>query len=245
MSQQINLFNPELIKKTELLTPRNMGLAYLGLACLGLAWMLYSQQSVSRLTLQRDQLATQLQQLQDGLKQATAARTPHEANAALVQELAQLNQQQQTQSKLLQVINGGVTVANKNLSAYMRGFANQTTEGLWLTGFSIDPEHDAMSVFGRSLNADLLPKYIEMMGKENVFAGQLFGGLKVIGASAMTHQALGDVKSDATGTKTDANKAAAAFVEFELQAMSKADATKEKLNSINSIANTSVDQVRS
>lgn len=240
MSQQINLLNHELIKKTDLLTPRNMGLAYLGLACLGLAWMLYSQQSVSRLTLQRDQLATQLQQAQDGLKQVNAARAPHEANPALVQELAQLNQQQQTQSKLLQVINGGVTVANKSLSSYMRGFANQTTEGLWLTGFSIDAEHDAISVFGRSLATDLLPKYIEMMSKEKVFAGQLFGGLKVIGASAMTHQALAEVKPDATSTKTDAT-----FVEFELQAISKADAAKDKLNVSNNVANASLEQVRS
>jgi hypothetical protein len=122
----------------------------------------------------------------------------------------------------------------------MRGFANQTTDGLWLTGFSIDPEHDAMSVFGRSLDTDLLPKYIEMMSKEKVFAGQLFGGLKVIGASAMTHQALAEVKPDATSTKTDAS-----FVEFELQAISKADAAKDKLNVNNNVANASVDKVRS
>ncbi len=240
MSQQINLFNPALIKKKELLTPRNMGLVYLGLGCLGVAWMFYAQDSVSRLTLQRNQLATQLQQVQGGLKQLTAARAPHAPNAALERELAQLSQQQQTQSKLLQVINGGVTVANKSLSSYMRGFASQTAEGLWLTGFSIDAEHDAMNIFGRSLDADLLPKYIEMMGKEKVFAGQLFGGLKIIGASAMTHQALAEVKPDATSTKAEAP-----FVEFELQAMSKADAAKGKLDANSAFSNTSIAQVHS
>lgn len=245
MSQQINLLNPELIKKAELLTPRNMGLVYLSLASLGLVWTLYAQQSVHRLTSQRDRLAMQLQQMQDSLKQVTAARAPHAANAALVQELTQLSQQQQTQSKLLQVINSGITVANKSLSSYMRGFAHQTTEGLWLTGFSIDPEHDAISVFGRSLDADLLPRYIEMMGKEKVFAGQLFGGLKVVETNAMTHQVSGEIKPDASSIRTDTAKPGTTFVEFELQAISKADATKEKLNANSNPANSSIEQAHS
>ena len=222
MSQQINLFNPALLKQKELLTPRNLGLAYLALAILGVAWMLSAQQEVSRLMLVRDKAAVELQQVQDGLKQATAARTPHAPNEALVQELAQLERKHQAQSKILQVINHGATVASKSLSAYMRGFAGQNVEGLWLTGFSVDPERDAMNVYGRSLDADLLPKYIAMMGKEKVFAGQSFGGLKIIGASAMTHQALGDGKPDATSTKAEAAKPM--FVEFELQALSKEDA---------------------
>lgn len=83
------------------------------------------------------------------------------------------------------------------------------------------------------------------MGKEKVFAGQLFGGLKVTEASAMSHQASGEAKADATSNKTDIAKPEATFIEFELQAISKADAAKDKLNANTNFANSSTEQAHS
>jgi hypothetical protein len=179
MSQQINLINPALIKQKDFLTIVNMGVVYGVFTALMLGWWSYSQQQLKQLTRQKEDLVVAVQQTQDRLTQQVAASAPRAPSLALQQQLALLETKQQVQAQMLTAIEQGRPQQDRGLANYMRGFAQQTVDGLWLTGFSIDETNKTMTVRGRSLEAEVLPNYMQRLGQEPVFAGKLFGGLHV------------------------------------------------------------------
>jgi hypothetical protein len=116
----------------------------------------------------------------------------------------------------------------------MRGFARQTVDGLWLTGFSIDETNKTMTVRGRSLEAEVLPSYMQKLGHEPVFAGKLFGGLRIKQAESSVNQT-DKATSLAVSAQPQATQpsntllsapanapAPQMYVEFELQGLEKA-----------------------
>lgn len=179
MSQQINLINPALIKQKDFLTLVNMGVVYGVFVALMVGWWVYSQQQLKQLTRQKDDLVVAVQQTQERLTQQVAASAPRAPSLALQQQLALLETKQQVQAQMLTAIEQGRPQQDRGLANYMRGFARQTVDGLWLTGFSIDETNKTMTVRGRSLEAEVLPSYMQRLGQEPVFSGKLFGGLHV------------------------------------------------------------------
>lgn len=235
MSQQINLINPSLIKQKDFLTSVNMALSYALVALLLTGWYGYNKMQLDTVQKQRDQLAANLEQVQNTLTQATAARAPREIDKGLQQELAKLEGKYQMQTQILSTIAHGLNESSNGLAAYLRGFAKQSVDGLWLTGISIDNDQHAMTIRGRSLQADLLPLYIERLSKEPVFSGHEFGGLlikrplakevKAMPAAANSDislaQNLAKTTNNSANTKVETMPKAelAPYVEFELKAL--------------------------
>lgn len=179
MSQQINLINTSLIKKKDFLTSANIALSYGLLTLVMMAWYSQNKTQLADVQHQRDQLAAHLEQAQNQLTQANAARAPKAVDQGLLQTLAALEGKHQMQTQLLSTIERGLNDSGNGLSAYLRGFAKQNVDGLWLSGIRIDNDRHAMTLRGRSLQADLLPLYIERLSQERVFAGHEFGGLQI------------------------------------------------------------------
>ncbi len=229
MSQQINFINPSLFKQQSYLTLKNVGLIYLLLAVILMGRMLYTEKELGLLMQQRNALMAGLVQGQAALEQIIERRKPHDANKAIQQEAEQLERKYQLQTQLLQVMNQGVDSSHHGLSAYMRGFAQQAMTGLWVTGFDIDETHRTMSVYGRTVQADYLPRYIQALAKDEVFAGHAFGGLHIQATATPTVTKAADEHVDATKAEvavatpsSDKNT----LVDFELQALDKSNKPK-------------------
>lgn len=220
MSQQINLINPALIKQKDYFTTLNIVSVYGALALLMLGWYGYTAQQVSTLKVSRDALTSQLQQQQATLEAMNAARAPKAPNQALIATLESLEEKHRMQTHILQVMQQGKPAQDKGLANYMLGLARQSTDGLWLTGFSIDQAHHAVSLRGRSMDAALLPEYMHQLGREAVFAGQAFSGLRIQQPNqAVTSAVIAPAAPTAATTPTPAAAPAQpVFVEFELQA---------------------------
>ena len=219
MSQQINLINPALIKQKDFLTTLNIAVVYGAMALSILGWYVYTAQQMTTLKMSRDQLASELQQVQTTLADMTAARAPKAPNQALIAELQTLEEKHQVQMQILQAMQQGKPTQDKGLASYMLGLARQSTDGLWLTGFSIDQTRHAVSLKGRSMDAAILPDYMHKLGREAVFAGQTFSGLRIQQAtetvpSPTTNTALGN----AAQAPQALSNPVPPFVEFELQA---------------------------
>lgn len=221
MSQQINLINPSLIKQKDFLTSTNIALSYALAALLMTTWYGYNKTQLDLVQKQRDQLVANLEQVQNSLAKANAARAPHETDKGLEQELAALEGKQQMQTQILSTIEHGLNDSGNGLAAYLQGFAKQSVDGLWLTGISIDNDHHAMTIRGRSLQADLLPLYIERLSKEPVFSGHEFGGLQIKRPVAKEVKAMPVAANNSVVTQAETmQKAALApYVEFELKAL--------------------------
>jgi hypothetical protein len=69
------------------------------------------------------------------------------------------------------------------LSAYLEGLGRQRPEGLWLTQIVIANGGRDLALDGSTLNAALLPGYLEGLGRENAFAGLTFHQFNLARAS--------------------------------------------------------------
>jgi Tfp pilus assembly protein PilN len=232
MSQQINLINPALIKKKDFLTVVNIGVMYGVFSLVLLAWYVLSAQQLSTLTRTQQGLADELQQAQASLAQLVASRAPRTPNPALQQQLVFLENKQHMQAQMLDAIEQGKPQQGRGLANYMRGFAKQTIVGLWLTGFSIDETNKTMTVRGRTLEAEVLPTYMQKLGHEPVFSGKSFGGLRIKQAdnasTATTNSQAQATAVNGAATSPSAREATSQlFVEFELQGLEKLSPTTE------------------
>jgi len=217
MSQQINLINPSLIHKKDFLRAANMTIVYGCLiALLTIVYALYLPR-INAMAEQRDAVTRKQQEMQYTLDKALAATIPKPADQALQQEIAQLEAKRQMQVQLIQTIEHDQTTSTHGVATYLRGFARQTMPGVWLTGFDINKDLDAITIHGRCLQAELLPTYMEKLGKEPAFAGQSFSGLQMRQPATATKTAVSLTPNTQPVPSTQPVMETLDFVEFELQ----------------------------
>ena len=180
MSQQINLYNPALAPKVELFSGQSvlLGLAVIfGLSAL--AWALVAH-DLSRIAAREQVQAAQLLKVQGevtSLAQQVAARKP---SAQLETELANLDALLGARNAVMTILNSGALGDTRGVSAYFRALANQSTQGLWLTGFSIVGAGNDIEIQGRALDADLVPAYLRKLRREDLLRGHGFESVTVL-----------------------------------------------------------------
>ena len=184
MSAQINLYHPRFLKQRELLTLGNVALAaavlYVVLAAAGgWAWQEAAARkeaaaaAEAQLTAAKEQVAV--------ATKAAAARKP---SAQLIAELASVEISVRRRGDIARLLESGAIGSTGGFSDYLRGFARQAPEGLWLTGFTIGAGGNDMEIRGSMLNPATLPDYIRRLGTEKAFQGRNFAALTMNRADA-------------------------------------------------------------
>lgn len=206
MSQQINLFNPLFLRKEKYFSTRTM-LQSLGLIALGLVviyaygvWQLRSQELLAedygkQLSAQRDQFI------------AVSGRGP---SKLLEAEVARLEGDLRTRRGVLELMESGGGLGNtEGFARYFAAFARHPVRGVWLTGFSVGDNGNALNVRGRVLHPDLLPVYLKALNEEGVMRGRLVTELKLAAKEAVGAR---------RGTGAGASAGPERFVEFDFSA---------------------------
>ena len=175
MSQQINLLNIAFIKRTTYVSLPGILLA-LGLIIASiLSFYGYG--------------LFQLRQLEEQYTVATARYTDDLARNG--KQLGELSAQQNTQAlqeeaKRLEsrlasqnrLIESQKSVGNtEGFSEYLRAFSRQLVQGLWLSRFNIEATQFSLS--GYAAAPELLPVYIQRLGKERIMQGKTFANLEM------------------------------------------------------------------
>ena len=184
MSAQINLYHPRFLKQRELLTLGNVALAavalYVALATVGgWAWQEAAARkeaaaaAEAQLTAAKEQVAVSTK--------AAAARKP---SAQLIAELDSAETSVRRRGDIARLLESGAIGSTGGFSDYLRGFARQAPEGLWLTGFTIGAGGNDMEIRGSMLNPATLPDYIRRLGTEKSFQGRNFAALTMNRADA-------------------------------------------------------------
>lgn len=158
---------------------RWVGLAALCFAVLGLAlerWAIWQSGQTQPQARDEQAISTQLE---------AARRQLTQRRQALASELSQLRTQEATQLQLgtaLQRIMGAD--ASPAYSAYFDALSRQADGSLWLTGFSVSADGDALEIRGRADQAVSLPVYLMRLRQEAVFQRRHFAQLQVGSVSA-------------------------------------------------------------
>jgi len=179
MSQQINLFTPDLHRKRKLVAANTLAVAALALLLLlasAAAWTgsharfteQRSQEQQARLKAAKEQLAA--------LSKELAARQPSDKLAA---ELLAAGSQLKGREEVMAHLESGGLGSSVGFAQFLRAFARQTPNGLWLTGFALNEGGRDMEIHGRMLLPASLPEYIRRLNSEAAFHGRSFASLDI------------------------------------------------------------------
>lgn len=173
MSQNINLFRQDFLKKRQILTLTTV-VQFLGILLAALfGYQYYLQQQVDGLN-QELQDAQGLLRSQQGyvgkLKDKAAA---FKGESQLESEITRYEAELKIGRDAMEALTGGTIGNRQGFAEYLRAFSRQSMNGLWLTGFTIAGTGE-LEIRGRTLSPELVPSYIQRLNEEKVLAGRSF-----------------------------------------------------------------------
>lgn len=177
MSAQINLYHPRFLKQRELLTLGKLSIAavalYAVLAGLGAwAWQYAAERKAAAAAAE-----AQLKVAKQDVDAATAAAANRKPSARLVAEMELAESLLRRRAEIARLLENGTIGNTGGFAEYLRGFARQKPDGLWLTGFTLGAGGADMEIRGRMLSPAALPDYIRRLGAEKAFQGRNFAAL--------------------------------------------------------------------
>lgn len=178
MSQQINLYNPLLLKKPKLFSLLAM-LQALGLILLGsvlfYAYAWYSVEATKKQAASAVRMHVSALAQLENLKKKSEQRTP---SKLLQEEIARLEAQLKARRSVVEVLLRGEVGSKEGFSEYFRALSRQTPEGLWLTGFALSGSGE-LAISGRTLKPELVPVFLAQLNREASLAGKKFDVLEM------------------------------------------------------------------
>jgi hypothetical protein len=216
MSQQINLFNPIFMKQRKYFSLLAM-LQALGMIIAGsLVFYGYAIYQVNQLDRQLEENTKHYNAEQQRLASYVAEFSPQTSNQLLQDEVLRLEKQVAIESEIIETLKSGAVGNTIGYSEYMRAFARQAVQGLWLTGFKVTGDAAQISLSGGVVSPELLPIYIQRLGKERIMRGKTFSTLKMQQAKVDAGAGAGQVSAPV----------ARRYVEFSLHSSPDSEANK-------------------
>jgi hypothetical protein len=208
LSQQINLFNPRFRKKVNYVT-LNALVALATVTLVGAsAYAMAVKQRLTLVQAEADKVQRQMEQVERQQKES-GNKAPAQKNPQVAELLAQAEYDHRALQEVSAILEKGELGNTRGYSAYFSAFARSRVQGLWLTGVQIVGAGNEIGLQGRTLQAALLPGYLNGLAREPVLKGKAFGQLEMNQASG---------PAPAAGAATASAPASPAFVEFSLQA---------------------------
>ena len=121
--------------------------------------------------------------------------------------MQRLETQAASRREVVDILKSGAIGSTEGYTGFMRAFARQIVNGLWLTGFSIQGSGEGISLNGRTLRPELVPAYLRRLNQEPVMQGREIGSLQIGAPKA------GPAKDAAAGPAQPAPR----YLEFSLQ----------------------------
>jgi hypothetical protein len=171
--QQINLYQPIFRKQRQVFSAATMAqaaalvaVALLGLYAFGRFKIAGLEAEVVQLEAREKALTAQLGRIDPNVGASRRAEAE--------QEIKKLNATLLEQQRLIDVLRDQPLGTTDGFSSYLAALGRQHTAELWLTDLTINGATRAIELGGRSVRADLVPAYLQHLGRETALAGQRF-----------------------------------------------------------------------
>lgn len=179
MSQQINLYNPILLRQKRYFAANTM-LQALGLIALGaIGVTLFAWFQVAALSRQVREVQQARTNEEARMQRVAPHLAPKAKNPLLRDEIQRVEAQIKAREQASFMLKSTAFGNTQGYSEYMRAFSRQAIDGVWLTGFVIAGAGNELDLKGKLTNAALLPTYIEGLSKEPVLRGRTFATLEM------------------------------------------------------------------
>lgn len=179
MSQQINLYNPALERKRDPLSLQGLTVAWSSAIALVVIAAAVGGFRVSALQAELEKESAARSRAQAEMSRLSAQFAARSRDAALAAEMARLEAEVAGRTEVMQTLRGGIIGNTDGFSAYLRAFARQSFEGMWLTGFTLAGAGQDVELEGRALRPELVPDYVQRLNREAVLKGHAFSELQM------------------------------------------------------------------
>lgn len=179
MTQQINLFNPIFLKKENYFSSTRM-VQGLALVLAGsILVVAYARIQLTGMRHAAEGSASQLKSTRAQLAKVTAEYTPREKTKNLDEEVRRMEAELKSQQQAYDIVQRGGIGNSKGYSEYLRAFARQIVNGVWLTDFTLSSAGNNIELKGKALQAELVPQYLARLKQEAVLKGKSFASLEL------------------------------------------------------------------
>lgn len=178
MSQQVNLLLDDLRPQRTWLTPGQVFVSVAAFALALVALSLHGLLKISSATDERDALAGQLAVLADANTKARASINSVE-EPTLAAHVADLRTQLHTRSVLAAALRGTSNGRSAGFANHLDELAATGQAGLWLTDIELSGGGNHTRLAGMTLDAVLVPRFLQQLGRGGQFAGQRFDAFEL------------------------------------------------------------------
>ena len=178
MYQQINLYQPIFRKQRQIFSATTLA-QLLGIVAAALL-LLYGYGLVQVRGLEGEvvQLEGREKALTTQLARIDPAQNQHR-RTEVEEELKKLNATLVAQQRLIDVLRERPLGSQTGFSGYLAALGRERTPELWLTQFAINGSTGALELAGRSTRPELVPEYLQRLGREPALTGQRFDALEI------------------------------------------------------------------
>ena len=179
MSQQINLFNPALIKQKSFFSGTNLLIGLALSLMLLLCTFAYVRWQLTHIKKMSEQSTMQLNALTEQVNSLRNTQAPQLKNPALQQELTMLETAMMRRHQIAQILQNNEFGNTDGYSDYLVAFARQIPANVWLTGFTLEGAGYDLTLHGRALQAEAIPLYVTQLKREKIMQGKTFSTLQM------------------------------------------------------------------
>lgn len=177
MSQQINLYEARLRPSRDPLTGRRLLGAFALLLALIVAVGALARAAADRAETELRSVQSELTAGQERLAVLAKALSASQVSAGLQAQIEQTKAPLAARQAAMALLDSGQLGNREGFSAILLGFSRQTSNDLWLSGFSVSLGGREIEIRGRALDAAALPAYIQRLAAEPAFKGRRFAAL--------------------------------------------------------------------
>ena len=222
MSQQINLFNPALLKRKDYFSAANLLILFAFSLCVIAISFVYLRSQVAQARSASEQASLKLTSMTNQVNALREARAAKIQNPALAQELTLIEASLLRRHQIAQILQNSQFGNTHGYSTYLSAFARQVPTNLWLTGFTLEGAGYDLILHGRTLQAELVPLYVTQLKREPIMQGKTFSTLHM-------ERPLLPVPAAISAVDPKKMPEPAPYLEFQLHSSGMADkADKEK-----------------
>lgn len=177
MNQDINLLMPTTGQRSRQPAAQQCGIVLLSLVLLGVVaglWYDHREQTLER---QARTLNSVIDELVFNLEERSNFLAQRNADPQLVAELKRREREADDKSRVLDLLSGESVGNTDGFSAQLAALGRRHPQGLWLERIHIDDGGREMLLRGQTVNADLVPQFLDNLRHEPVMAGVPFATL--------------------------------------------------------------------
>ncbi|MFC4258408.1 PilN domain-containing protein [Marinobacter lacisalsi] len=173
MIQQVNLYKPEFRPSQQHMTAARVAMLAVVLLVLVLVaggWFHYRAAGLEQ-SLQAERAGNE--QIQQSIERMSSDIEGRRPDPQLELAVARVTDTLSRRQRLLERVERLANNRSDGFAAPMAALARQVPQDLWLTGLTL--QQDQVSLQGRTRTGSLVPVYLERLGEEPAFTGQVFG----------------------------------------------------------------------